>query len=507
MNRFLSTSVALALMCAAWGVTSCSKDETMSLEPLPSAPEEPSASQNYFINIFAFNIIDLYYLWVDEPQVIAKMNEWTYGSNPVTTVRNIRFKDAKGDDIDHWTTMVDNFEEAQSSLDGVEKTYGFDFRLYRLDDEKNVCAIVTYVEKGGPAEKAGWKRGDIIVKVNGKQMPLANNQYVDIVKNELLGGETLNATMMDGKERTLKSVTMQEDAVLMAKTFDCQGKKVGYMVYNSFTFDSIERLIEECKKFKADGIKELILDLRYNGGGYGITAEALASMLAPETEVKAGSLMQVEVMNKRQTELYKERKLSTETYFGTEFTYTTGGVKKTSSTEDANIGISKLYVLTTDGTASASEALICSLKPYMPVELIGDHTYGKYCGGYMIGAQNFYKSYKDVSPIKEQYEEGYEAVKGWGIYVMFSRYADKDGNTGCMPDGFTPDVKANDVPYDGHQLGDPEESLLHEALKQAGYQFAATAQEVQTRGLQQAKVMGDTKQVRKPNFGRYIMNE
>ena len=72
-----------------------------------------------------------------------------------------------------------------------------------------------------------------------------------------------------------------------------------------------------------------------------------------------------------------------------------------------------------------------------------------------------------------EYRNGVKYTDNWGIYVMIGRYADRDGNTPCMPDGFTPDHEVADAPLDGHQLGDPEETMLKAALTLAGYPFTA----------------------------------
>lgn len=509
MKRLLSTYIVVVLAAVAGILSSCSKEKSEALDPIVVNPVEEMTEaemKNFYINLFSLNELDLYYLWIDDDQIAAKMEKYKADptADPIDAVRDIRFKDEAGNDIDRWTDVFDDYEKTSSSFQGVETTYGFNFQLYRYDNS-TVCAVVTYVFKDGPAEKAGLKRGDIIVKVNGKTMPLADKAYVDIVYNELMDGSELNATLHGGKVVSLKSVTMLEDAVLLTKVFDCGGKKVGYMVYNSFTFESIDRLIEECKMFKAEGIKELILDLRYNGGGYGIANEALSSMLAPEADVKAGALFQTEVFNKFFTDYYKSKKYDTNIYFKTKFEYQSLGVKKTSSTEDANIGIDKLYVLVTGNSASASEALICCLKPYLPIVLIGQQTYGKYLGGYLLGAQDFYDNYKDVSPIKEFYESAYPVVKGWGAYVMVSRYADKDGKTGCMPDGFMPNIESDDDPLDGCPIGDPNETMLKVALTEAGYQYPAESG-ARTRAVEM-NALDKSKQVHKRNFGLLIKGD
>ena len=68
---------------------------------------------------------------------------------------------------------------------------------------------------------------------------------------------------------------------------------------------------------------------------------------------------------------------------------------------------------------------------------------------------------------------GVKYAKNWGIYVMIGRYADRDGNTPCMPDGFIPDIEVYDNPLDGYQLGDPNETMLKTVLTLAGYEYPA----------------------------------
>ena len=68
-----------------------------------------------------------------------------------------------------------------------------------------------------------------------------------------------------------------------------------------------------------------------------------------------------------------------------------------------------------------------------------------------------------------------DEIGDWGIYVMISRYADKNGSTPCMPDGFVPDFGVEDNPLDGCQLGDPGETMLAFALSRAGYRPVSKA--------------------------------
>ena len=131
---------------------------------------------------------------------------------------------------------------------------------------------------------------------------------------------------------------------------------------------------------------------------------------------------------------------------------------------DANPGISKVYVIVTGGTASASEGLIVGLKPYMDVELVGQRTYGKYCAGILLAPDQFYSSRYD-----------YSLIQDWGMYVMISKFADCNGRNASIPDGIPVDLEAKDNPLDGYQLGDENETMLRAALQAAGKTYPKSA--------------------------------
>ena len=426
-----------------------------------------------YVNTFARDYMKSWYLWNKE--IGKDLDAWENTEDPIAKVAKIRYKDAKGDDIDRWTMVTDDFDSFYGSVSGNRKTYGFDFVLYYTDDTRtSLCAVVTFTYAGSPAEKAGLKRGDAIFKVNGRTIPAKD--YSRIVSDELMGGDRLTAELYDGRTVTLEAREMYEDPVLLDKVFEFDGKRVGYLVYTSFTLDSYRGLTDACTRFKEAGVKELILDLRYNGGGFSAAEEFLASLLAPEAVVKAGEVLSTEVFNADLTEYYASQEdFDANTYFKTEFEIeTSDGKKYAFSTAGANPDLDKLYCIITGGSASASEALICDLYPYMDVTLVGKKSHGKYCAGLMLRAESYYKSYADQ--LGEEFaEEGRQFTQNWGMYLMYSRFADKDGVTRCMPDGLTPDVVADDDPRDGIPLGDPAEGMLARTLSLCGYTPAPQA--------------------------------
>ena len=259
---------------------------------------------------------------------------------------------------------------------------------------------------------------------------------------------------------TLTAVDMYEDPVHTACVLEtASGRKVGYLHYTSFTMDSCEDLVDAFSGFVTEGIDDMVLDLRYNSGGYVIAETVLASMLAPVAVVEAESVLSQSIYN---AILAKEIK-DTVTKFQTVFTFRNEGEMHVVVTAGANPDLPRLYVLTSGGSASASEALVCGLKPYMDVILVGTKTSGKFCGGVLVDAKDWYDEVKNDLE-KGEYEKALPYVDNWGIYVMISRYADCNGRTLSMPDGLAPDVEVEDDPLDGYALGDPHETMLATAL-------------------------------------------
>lgn len=444
-----ATAAALLLLSAACGKV-----------PQPRGGESDTTG---YVNIFACNTMRTYYLWADE--IAQALEAWKMDDEPVAKVKSLRYKDPQGKEVDHWTTLYEDFDSFYGTVTGNRLSYGFDYKLYYADGtKKSIVAVVTFTYAGSPARKAGLQRGQVVTKVNGQTMTPDN--YQQIASGELRGGERVTLTFPDGTEKSLTAVQMYEDPILETRVFDCNGKKVGYLHYTSFTLDSCADLIEVCKEFKAAGVEELILDMRYNSGGYAFTEELFASMLAPEADVAAGHILSTEIFNSHITRQLGKQ----ETPFTTEFTLESDGEKIPYSTLGANIGISHLYAIVDNGSASATECLLCELFPYLDITLVGGQTHGKYCSGLMIRAEDWYGNHAD--DLGES-ARGIDFVKGWGIYVMYSRFADKDGVTRCMPDGLAPDYVVADDPRDGFALGDPGETMLAATLALAGYTHPA----------------------------------
>ena len=132
--------IIFTIVCALFCLGACEKQppaENTGNET-PSQQEQQQQEDNsktlktrYYVNFFAFNMMDLYYLWKKE--IAAGLKAWTTGDDPVATVASIRYKDAQGKDIDRWSMVIDDFESFYGDVSGNGKTYGCDFILMYYD--------------------------------------------------------------------------------------------------------------------------------------------------------------------------------------------------------------------------------------------------------------------------------------------------------------------------------------------------------------------------------------
>ena len=454
-------TILLALVSMGLCFSGCEKTS-----PSPERETE-QAKLYYYAGVFAFNRMQEYYLWNQE--IEGALANWDSADEPISKIKEIRYKDSEGYDIDRWTMLTDDVAAFYNNTAGIVKTYGFGY-MATYYDKDHYSLVVSHTYAGSPAEEAGLKRGDLIDRLNGKLIPIS--EVNTIVKQALKQSESVTLTMHSGETIQLTAREMYEDPVLLSRIFDCGGKKVGYLHYASFTLDSYRKLIDISKTFRAAGVSELILDLRYNSGGFSIAEEFLASMLVPEAEVQAGSILSTNIYNNTMTERFAQEGTDTNTYLKTRFVFASGKKVYDFSTADANMGISKLYVIISNGTASASEALIGDLIPYLDVTLVGRQTHGKFCTGEIMFATDFFKEYAPLMGDGEA-AEGMQYTENWGLYIMVSRFADKNGVTLCMPDGIQPDYPVRDNPTDGYALGNPNETMLAKTLSLCGYKSTA----------------------------------
>ena len=172
--------------------------------------DKDTRMQRQYVNMFAWNTMNTYYLWRDE--VAPALEKWENWVEPIGKVAEVRYKDARGNDIDRWTMLTDDFSSLQGGVSGHTRTLGMDFQLYYVDKaQSRICAVVTYTYAGSPAETAGLGRGDVILTLDGQEMTAGN--YQTLVQDVLLGGGTVKMGLKDGRSVTVTAVDMYENPV------------------------------------------------------------------------------------------------------------------------------------------------------------------------------------------------------------------------------------------------------------------------------------------------------
>ncbi|OQX74548.1 MAG: hypothetical protein B6D59_02200 [Campylobacteraceae bacterium 4484_4] len=361
---------------------------------------------------FVYHVMHDSYLWYDKVPVLD-YNDTSYDS-PEALLEALKYKP-----LDRWSYITT--QKAYNSYFEEGKYIGYGFR-FQIEEDQNRSTIL-FVYPDSPAERGGMQRGERILKINGKTIgEILDQNLSDTIfgADEVGIDTTFLLKKRDGSEEelTLSKAVVSIKTVLAESVFDLQNRKVGYLLFNSFISPASNELEESFRRFKEEGIEILILDLRYNGGGRLDIAAELASLIT-------GSRMDGKEMLKiTHNDKYRRRDWR--------LRYPDASVNA--------LSLTTLYLITTEETCSASEALINALRASnagMEVHTIGERSCGKPVGMY---GEDFCD--KHIAPIE------------------FALY-NSDG-TGEYFEGIAPECNATDDP--GHLLADRNESMLKEAL-------------------------------------------
>ena len=313
-------------------------------------------------------IDDTMRVWYYWEQDIPHTNDLNYFIPPFEFFASV-LSEQDGKDGQPFST-IDSLDA--STTRGVPSTdygYGFQYTTNHVEDNDTALyARLLYVSPDSPAGEAGLERGDWILEMDGE--PITEDNY-----SRLNGGEgiTLTVGYYDAAQDTILAYaepqtlaparTFYDNPVHYRNVYVSGSKRVGYLVYNHFTGGLTESsteydddLREAFSYFATEQVNEFVLDLRYNNGGQLSCASLLCAMLAPSSAL--GQTLAYLEFNEsigEQEMVFDESLIQ-------------GG---------ANLNLSRLYVLTSTETASASEMLINCLKPYMEVVLVGGTTVGK----------------------------------------------------------------------------------------------------------------------------------
>jgi C-terminal processing protease CtpA/Prc len=289
--------------------------------------------------------------------------------------------------------------EVSTKLNAVTGDFGF-APLYNTTTDLRV----KYVYPGSPADLAGIKRGYRITAINGQTNltydGTTTSTNVNFIINAYSNSSNITMTLLkpDGTSFnvSLTAAVYTINPVITSKVIDLgNGKKVGYMVFNSFVIlkNAQPQIDAAFSTFKTAGITDLVVDLRYNGGGYVETAEYLDNQIAPAST--NNSLMYTAYYNNTLTagkevllknQVRKDDNGKSYNYGQVDFSVA-GNQTKFGTTHPLNL--SRVFFIVTGSTASASELTINNLRPYMNVQLVGRTTYGKPVGFFDIDINKY----------------------------------------------------------------------------------------------------------------------
>lgn len=287
MKIFTTYRWLIALVFMASLSISCS-DREMEPNPKPDNGPEPTEDPDVVINEWIQAVMEEVYLWTDT------MND------PISLDADPEaYFDALLVNQDRFSVIYPNYEELVKRLEGVQKEAGYQFQLVRASSNSNdVFGVITYVKKGSPAEQAGLKRNDRFFEINGIQITTTN--YSSLIQStgevhtldiRRLNKDNGQFEMLAEAPLSLSVVELAENPILLDSIYTLENKKIGYLVYNFFApgeelesenirYGVYDQQLEEIfAAFKSNGVDELVLDLRYNGGGYTSSAVHLASLI------------------------------------------------------------------------------------------------------------------------------------------------------------------------------------------------------------------------------------
>ncbi|MET0335443.1 MAG: S41 family peptidase [Rhizobacter sp.] len=375
------------------------------------------------------------YLWYREspdrgPQAHASAVSYFSSLRTTATTASGRAKDQF-----HFT--YDTAEYQAMSQGGVSMGYGFTISVSSPTPPRRV--VVAYTDPGTPAAAAGIPRGAEILSVDG----------VDVVNDGSASGvAVLNAGLAPSRPGThtfmlrntptspTRLVSLNASAVTLVpvqnvRTLPEPYQQVGYLLFNDHIATSEPALITAIQQLALAGVTDLVIDLRYNGGGYLGIASELAYMVAGPSRTQNRTFEELIFNDKNPFGLTASER-------NTPFHSTSQGFSGAAGQPLPTLNLGRVYVLVSGDTCSASESLVNGLRGVgVQVVLVGTSTCGKPYG--FLPTDNCSTTYFTVQ---------FRGVNHLG--------------QGDYADGFAPNCTVADDFT--HALGDPAEASLSLAL-------------------------------------------
>ncbi len=400
-------------------------------------------------NKWMFEVLKEWYLWNDlltnaYPDYACDYDDFL--SNTLIPLKGNEMDGGRNEDGSRY--LYSNVTRVASSRAALgHSAFGFATLSAVAVDDGQVYLRVTSINPDSPADRAGIVRGEYIGRVNGVDITVANwsSMY-----NRLLypSGGSVTISLMssveyagefyfsDDRSVTLSSAYIGNNPVVASDIIEYGGRRVGYVAYNSFTRgpgensaeydDDLESVFET---FESDGIDELVVDLRYNGGGSVSSCQKLMSMIAPKEKI-GQTAFTLRHNSKVEEELGESGKL----------------IKLLDNY--SNVNMSRVYVIASEMTASASEMIIVGLRGLdVDVTVVGGDTEGKNVG----------------MDVMSKHIDGYDYTFAPITFQIYNAKGFTDYSQGIRADYKVDEWE--DLRSNGWKpLGDPEETVLKMVL-------------------------------------------
>jgi len=350
------TFINALLLFVGFSFFSCSKEEII--------PADVEA------NNFVWGGMNAYYKWQGEVEDLAdtnfsnrdQLNNYLAGfETPDNLFNSLLYRVA-----DDASFITDDYTIIENAFDGVKYTTGMKLNGMNYNNSNDFYVYVYDVIEGSNADLLGVTRGMIITEINGTEITLNNidglldSDNISISLANYNGGNPVS----NGAVINLSKSEIQENPIKIQGIVE--GTDIGYLMYNNFTPSYDDELNSVFANLRANGITNLIVDLRYNGGGSIESASYLASMITGQFEDEVFSKqiwndkVMTNVLNQNLTNFFTDE-------------IDNGIVNQSIS----SLGLSTVYFIVSDATAGPAEILINSLQQYdVDVKLIGMQTKG-----------------------------------------------------------------------------------------------------------------------------------
>lgn len=345
--------------------------------------------------------------------------------------------------VDRFSWITSDYIALEQQFSGVTNTNGAEFNFYFAPgSSSDVFGVVRLVQPNSNASTTTLTRGQAFNKIDGISLTEDNLRTLLGSENYTLSLATYDTngtdspdddSLVNGTETiALTKTVYSENPIFKSEVLNVNNENIGYLMYNGFVADYDAQLNAVFAEFQSQNIQKLVLDLRYNPGGSVNSAAALGSMITGITN---------EVFAKLQ---YNNDLQSNNTNYDFTTTLSDG-------TTINSVNLAKIHVITTKGSASASEMIINSLNPYIDVVQIGTNTNGK--------AQASVTLYDSPNFQRQGANPGHL----YALQPLVASTVNKD-DLGVPFDGLTPDIEVRENVSNYGVLGNVNEPLLAAAL-------------------------------------------